>query len=92
MNQSGDRDRDTRRAFRRFVRSHHPDVGGNPNAFIAGLASFGRGPGGGQRHNRDTESRFDAPIVFVHRRRGLRRLVAWMADRWAARRRPPRVQ
>jgi len=32
-----------RAAFRAFVRDHHPDRGGDPAAFAAGLARFGRG-------------------------------------------------
>lgn len=30
-------------AFRAFVRDNHPDRGGDPAAFTAGLARFGRG-------------------------------------------------
>ena len=30
-----------RAAFRAFVRAHHPDVGGDPETFRAGLAAFG---------------------------------------------------
>jgi len=30
-----------RAAFRAFVREHHPDRGGDPEAFAAGLARFG---------------------------------------------------
>lgn len=29
-----------RAAFRAFVREHHPDRGGDPDAFVAGLARF----------------------------------------------------
>jgi hypothetical protein len=32
-----------RAAFREFVRAHHPDRGGDPDTFAAGLARFGRG-------------------------------------------------
>ncbi|MCO7218345.1 hypothetical protein [Klenkia sp. PcliD-1-E] len=30
--------------FRSFVRAAHPDVGGDPDTFAAGLAARGRGP------------------------------------------------
>ena len=32
-----------RAAFRAFVREHHPDRGGDPEVFVAGLARFGAG-------------------------------------------------
>ena len=35
---------DGRSAFRAFVRVHHPDRGGDPGAFVAGLRRFGTGP------------------------------------------------
>ncbi|MER7016289.1 hypothetical protein ABT324_33075 [Saccharopolyspora sp. NPDC000359] len=74
-------DPDTRRAVRAFARAHHPDVGGDPEVFAAGLAALRAGP-----------DRFDAPVVVVHRPRGVRSLVhrfrAWRARRT----RPPRVR
>lgn len=30
--------------FRAFVRTHHPDVGGDPDVFVAGLAAYGHSP------------------------------------------------
>jgi hypothetical protein len=39
-------DDDGRSAFRAFVREHHPDRGGDPGAFVAGLRRFGTGPDG----------------------------------------------
>ncbi|MEV6642215.1 hypothetical protein [Amycolatopsis sp. NPDC051371] len=33
----------SRAAFRAFVRAHHPDVGGDPAQFAAGLARFRAG-------------------------------------------------
>lgn len=51
-----------RRAIREFVRTHHPDRGGDPAVFVAGLAALRRcrtaGRGGGE-------------VVFYRRRRGL---------------------
>jgi hypothetical protein len=37
-------DHDGRSAFRAFVREHHPDRGGDPGAFVAGLRRLGTGP------------------------------------------------
>ncbi|MET8850525.1 hypothetical protein [Amycolatopsis sp. NPDC004625] len=64
-----------RAAFRAFVRAHHPDAGGDPAEFAAGLARL-----------REPPSRFDAPVRFVTRRRGIAALLARF------RRRPPRVR
>ncbi|HLI37305.1 MAG TPA: hypothetical protein VKV80_08180 [Streptosporangiaceae bacterium] len=94
-------DPEERQAFRAFVRASHPDVGGDPAAFAAGLAAFGRGaaparwpsvrcsPAGQSPAGRDP--RFDAPVIFVHRPRGLAGAWVWARRRHAARHRPPRV-
>jgi hypothetical protein len=42
-----------RSAFRAFVREHHPDRGGDPEVFVAGLARFG------------VAERYDAPVEVV---------------------------
>lgn len=76
----------TRRAFRAFVRAHHPDRGGDPAVFAAGVAAYRRyqqpagraGPAVGH-------------VVFYQRRRGLGVLAGYWLDRRARRRRPPRV-
>jgi hypothetical protein len=44
-----------RAAYRAFVRENHPDRGGDPDAFVAGLERFKAGDDG----------RFDAPIEVV---------------------------
>ena len=36
-----------RRARREFIRTHHPDRGGDPAAFAAGLAAYDQRPAGG---------------------------------------------
>ncbi|MDT7725067.1 MAG: hypothetical protein QOI21_1643 [Actinomycetota bacterium] len=70
-----------RAAYRAFVRKHHPDVGGDPDEFIAGLEKLRRtGP---------PEDRFDAPVMFVVNPKGIVGRVRRWRDR---RRRPPRVQ
>ncbi|MFJ7216789.1 hypothetical protein [Amycolatopsis sp. NPDC098790] len=68
-----------RAAFREFVRTHHPDVGGDPAVFAAGLARFRAGES-------EVDSRYDAPVRFTARRRGIAALLARF------RRRPPRVR
>ena len=75
-----------RRAFRAFVRAQHPDRGGDPAVFAAGVTAYRRsqqppgraGPAVGH-------------VVFYRRRRGLAVLVGYWLDRRARRRRPPRV-
>jgi hypothetical protein len=53
-----------RAAFRAFVREHHPDRGGDPDVFVAGLARFevGARPAASPSQSDD---RFDAPIEVV---------------------------
>jgi hypothetical protein len=84
---TGRRGRDApegRAAFRAFVRTHHPDVGGDPAEFAAGLARFRADAAGAS----EVDSRYDAPVSFVVDRRGIAALVA----RFRRRRRPPRVR
>jgi hypothetical protein len=77
-----------RRAFVAFVRAHHPDVGGDPDVFRAGLDRFRAGPEGDPASPAGRGG-----FVEIHRRRrgpaGLLDLVAAGRRR---RRRPPRVR
>ena len=50
-----------RAAFRAFVREHHPDRGGDPEVFRAGMARFAAVRDGDQ----GADSRGDAPIEVV---------------------------
>lgn len=78
-----------RAAFRAFVRAHHPDVGGDPEIFAAGLAEL-RAARARPIPARATD-RYDAPIVYVSRPTGLRGLTRRFHE-WRARRRcGPRV-
>jgi hypothetical protein len=54
-------------AFRAFVREHHPDRGGDPAAFAAGLARFGRGPAAAapETPEQAAEQRYDRPVEVV---------------------------
>lgn len=72
-----------RAAIRAFVRANHPDVGGDPELFAAGLAEL---------RDRRPCDRYDAPVVVVYRPRGIRGLVHRIRARWARRKRPPRVR
>jgi hypothetical protein len=95
-------DQDRRREFRRFVRTHHPDRGGDPAVFVAGLAAFRRGhhaaePGPqGSYASRWPEwvaaddPRLAARTSFYRRRRGF--AGALDALRHGKRRRQPRVR
>ncbi|OZM80141.1 hypothetical protein [Pseudonocardia sp. MH-G8] len=50
-----------RAAYRAFVRENHPDRGGDPDVFVAGLARFGQT---GAPPAPD-DPRFDAPVEVV---------------------------
>lgn len=91
-------DADPKAAFRRWARENHPDVGGDPRHFAAGVRAFQEGRW--DRFSTDVTSCTDAAgaaagrtTVYVRRsaRRVARVIVA--AQRWnARRRRPPRVR
>lgn len=51
-----------RAAYRAFVRDHHPDRGGDPEFFVAGLARLRAGPGIGDSAG---DARYDAPVEIV---------------------------
>ncbi|SHG11540.1 hypothetical protein [Streptoalloteichus hindustanus] len=70
-------DRADRAAFLAFVRANHPDVGGDHDAFVAGLAALRATPGAGNAATRP--DRWDAPIVA--RPGGLRGMVSRWRDR-----------
>ncbi|SFQ60268.1 hypothetical protein SAMN05421810_110153 [Amycolatopsis arida] len=77
-----------RAAFREFVRRHHPDVGGDPEEFVAGLTRFRRDSAAPQ----SDVDRYDAPVSFVQRAGGVAGMVE-VVRRWRRRRRePPRVR
>jgi len=52
-----------RAEYRAFVRDHHPDRGGDPEVFVAGLARFRACPGtAGPPEN---DPRYEAPVEIV---------------------------
>jgi hypothetical protein len=67
-----DRDAQERRDFRAWVRTHHPDAGGDSEAFAAGLAAWRR------RHGAAPGVPVARPEVTVFRaRHGMWRLARW---------------
>ena len=79
--------REVRVAFRRCTRAHHPDRGGDPERFRAGLRAY-------QRLAGLSAPSHGAPGVVFHRRpRGLAVVTAAWRRRRRRRRRqgPPRV-
>jgi hypothetical protein len=71
-----------RREFRAWVRAHHPDRGGDPDSFVAGLAAWR------QRHRPvATAAAARAEVTVFRTRHGLWRLRRW----WRRRQGPRRV-
>ena len=65
-----DRDVRERRQFRAWVRAHHPDRGGDPDSFAAGLAAWR------QRHAAPA-ARAQSEVTVFRTRHGLWRLRRW---------------
>lgn len=84
---AADEDAVQRRAYREFVRTHHPDRGGDPDVFRTGLEHHRR-----RVAIRADDPRLNAPIVVLRRDRGPKRLVGAAVRAWERHRRPPRVQ
>jgi hypothetical protein len=75
---------EAQRRRRDFIRVQHPDRGGDPESFIAGLRAFGTGPG--------QDSGPLPRVVIVRRRAWPARLMAALAGRHRNGSRPPRVR
>lgn len=73
-----------RAAYRRWVREHHPDVGGDPQAFAAGLARV-------RACRNEHPDRYDAPVEFVGDHQRLRAALSRLRRRFG-RSDPPRVR
>lgn len=54
-----------RAAYRSFVRTHHPDRGGDPEVFVAGLAHYRDLAAGAPPAPVREPDRFDAPVEIV---------------------------
>ena len=77
-----DDEQSRRRARREFIRTHHPDRGGDPGAFAAGLAAYDRLPDPGPATR----------IVVVADQRLLVSLMTAVLRRIGWHRPPPRVK
>lgn len=75
---------EARRRRRDFIRAHHPDLGGDPEAFIAGLRAFGA------EHEPDTGP--PPEVIIIRQRAWLLRHAATLARRLRYGPRPPRVR
>ena len=75
-----------RRARREFIRAHHPDNGGDPAAFAAGLAALDQAP------DQAPDPAPPARVVVVADTTWAARLLMALMHRIGLRRRPPRVK
>ena len=74
--------KETERRRRQFIRAYHPDRGGDPDEFMAGLRAFGAG-----------QAPLDPPMVVVVRHRGWpARLMIAVAGCFHRGRKPSRVR
>ncbi|HVX42847.1 MAG TPA: hypothetical protein VHC49_03130 [Mycobacteriales bacterium] len=87
-----------RKAYREFIRTHHPDIGGDPEVFAAGLAELrNAAPISGTFAERwpdwvaPDDRRLKTDIVFRRRPHGLAAVIAWLKERTGRNTRPPRV-
>jgi len=78
-------DEEQRARRREFIRSHHPDSGGDPVIFMAGLDRFDGEPGGRRGLPRPR-------VVVVPHRSWPVRLMAALIRRLRGSRRAPRVR
>jgi hypothetical protein len=79
------KDEHQRARRREFIRSHHPDRGGDPAIFMAGLDRFDRQPGGPGGLPRPQ-------VVVVPHQAWPMRLMAALIRRLRGGHRPPRVR
>lgn len=79
-------DEQRRAEFRRFVRDHHPDRGGDPEVFAAGVRAY--------REGRRPKAAAEAEqYLTTHRSpRAFGHVTRWARRRWDGWTRPPRVQ
>jgi hypothetical protein len=80
-------DAELRREWRRFVRDHHPDRGGDPEVFAAGVRAYREG-----RHPLRAAMEAEQVIVMHRSPRGVGHVTRWARRRWQSWTRPPRVQ
>jgi hypothetical protein len=78
-------------AYRAFVRANHPDVGGDPAAFAAGIERF-RSAARDTTTGKPEPDRYDGPVVFVNDGRGIGRAFVAIRKRLVKRNNRPRVR
>jgi hypothetical protein len=80
-------------AFRRWARENHPDAGGDPEVFAAGLQAAREGRFGDALADPDETFQHGRTTVYVRRTaRGIARVIV-ATQKWNARRKqPPRVR
>jgi hypothetical protein len=78
-----DPDAQRRRDFRAWVRAHHPDAGGDPDAFAAGLLTWRR-----DRDRAGTAPAARTEVTVFRARHGMWQLARW----WRRRHRSTRVR
>jgi hypothetical protein len=85
--------RDDSSEYWAFIRANHPDVGGDPEVFMAGLRQWqaARGGRGAPEPSRPGD-RFDGPISFFRTRPGVSGEVERFTRWWERRRHGPRVE
>lgn len=76
-----------RREWRQFVLEHHPDRGGDPEVFAAGMRAYREG-----RPPFATAERVEQYLTTHRSPRGLGHITRWARRRWDGWTRPPRVQ
>jgi hypothetical protein len=86
---SDDSEAAARAAFRAFVRAHHPDVGGDPDFFAAGVAELRATQ---RRAASEQDDHYDAPIIYVGKARGFRGWVRRFRERRSRRSHGHRVE
>lgn len=83
-------DPDARRRYRAFIRANHPDAGGDPEVFAAGLERL-RARARPERRRESRPDRYDAPVEVVPDARMVTRL-AGRVRAWRRRRKRSRVR
>jgi hypothetical protein len=76
-----------RAQWREFVRDHHPDRGGDPDVFAAGVKAYREG-----RRPLAAATEAEHHLTTHRSPHGLGHLTRWARRRWNGWTRPPRVR
>jgi hypothetical protein len=80
-----------RAEIRAFARTHHPDVGGDPDVFAAGLRRLRLGPAGPGDGRRRAGDEYPGELTTHRRLGGVGLVIAWIRQRCWGGGKPPRV-